>query len=968
MHPISRRLFLKGTAVLGGNAVARPLRRKALLNPASTPIGGLGTSSPLHHLAGSMPEPLTVVGTTPADTAARGPANRASQNGYILDTPIYGGELQYFRMSPEKIPTRLELCQRAAYTVIQTYVPWNVHEFFPGIYDFTGRTHPVLPNDHHIDPTEYEDPVRNIPSGGIDGRLGILCNTNLQGFLELCQKMGFYVILRPGPNISDEWRNGGLPDWFLESAPVDMFEYGPDGSPLTPGAPWSSPPESSAALGGMSEYYFPAPSYVSPYYLSAARTWLQHFAQFVKPWLATTGGPVIAVQVDDETCYAYRFGPFEVDYNPAMVQRYTEETGELPPRSWPAPQEGVGSLAPALRWQKFKGRQVGVFLGTLAADLRQASVEVPITQEMELSLAPPASFAADASTVLVQPELYPGANGPEAIPLIELTANAARAAQRNQINIWSAETQSSEVLLYTIALGEGIIGSLQFNYTHGVDSADLGPVATLGRAERTAGRLLTESKRRADVAIIWDNDLAHAPFDSRRWGFHTDVRAVIDHDVPALATLLIRSGLAFDLLDTSAAQPEDYDAYPTIFLACADILPRTTQQNLVAYVRRGGRLVCWPAPPSLDEDLSSCTVLANACFPEKTAGFYPGDAQRIEILGTTVSVWQGVQTFALSNQSKAIATRNAAPCGYERRVGAGSAVLLGTWLVATSIPGRAGEVLEQVNAPHVPTAGPARKAAQEKSLQVARELASKHFGEEASKLVPEVLPGGPAHTYIIYAYTNQRRGGSYYVAGGALAYWNGDHVVGLLELTTADSGLPRVLQRLPYRPIGAAHVKVAQAISGVRPQVYVSDLRCQARILDGPIPGSATLVANNRWADQIELSLSTQVGSRSVRFPTKGKLRIPAKTGLLLPIGYPLANGATLVQASAQLLGSGAAGDSAISLDLWAPCGGELVISLPGRLSSASMEGKVVSPTAISGNEVSFALPPGTHGLSVSWQ
>ena len=53
-----------------------------------------------------------------------GPANRL----VALPSAVFGGELQYFRMSPSAIPARLALCREAAFTVVQTYVPWNVHE------------------------------------------------------------------------------------------------------------------------------------------------------------------------------------------------------------------------------------------------------------------------------------------------------------------------------------------------------------------------------------------------------------------------------------------------------------------------------------------------------------------------------------------------------------------------------------------------------------------------------------------------------------------------------------------------------------------------------------------------------------------------------------------------------------------------------------------------------------------------
>lgn len=932
---LSRRRFLGGSLAGAGLVV----------------VPAYGTTA-----AGGVAMPTPAGAPTPQGQPAASPR---AVGGYLLGSPVYGGELQYFRMSPSAIPGRLALCQQAAYTVIQTYVPWNVHEFIPGQFDFTGKTHPVLPNDHHVDPTDTGTPISGLESGR-QGTLGIDCNTDLQSFLTLCRDAGFKVILRPGPFISDEWNDGGLPTWFLETAPPDMFMYGPVGGPLTPGAPFGSPPEVAGATGGMSFFYFAGPSYASPSYLAGVQRWFGAFADFVRPWLSSNGGPVVAVQVDDETCYYYNFGPFAVDYNPVMVERFRASTGMRAPRRWPDPTEGVAGLRPAFAWQRFKGEQIGAYLATLRGYLQRAGVDVPITHEIELSLAPPADVAADAAAVLVNPELYPGANGPEAMPLVELTANAIRAAQRNRINVWSAETQSGQVLLYSLLLGEGIIGSLQFTYAVGVPDGAVASTGLLGQALRTAGPLLTESTRRADVAILWDNDLTRAPYGSQRWGFRTDVRAVIERHVPALATLLLRAGYAFDLLDAAVAEPGDYTSYPTILLAASDIMPRAAQQALVSYVRHGGRLVCWAAPPTLDEDLQPCTVLADACFPEATAAFHPQDTQTIELLGQPVTTYLGVQTFALSKRARPVALRSGEPCGYERRSGSGTAVLLGSWLAADSVPQRAGEVLTQEPVPAA-VGVPAAVAAQ-RTLASARLLAERYFGPQLAAALPSALPGGPAETLIVYAYTNQRRGGEY-ISGGSIAYWNGQHVVGLAELNSAHRAAP--VQTMPYRPADASHVQAVRALAAVVPHVEVSDLRIQARVLDAAEPGIATVVANNRWAVDVPVVLTTRVGPEQVRLPTRGSYVLSAKTGVVMPIGYPLGNGATVVQATAQLLSVQAASTTAV-LKVWTPTPGELVVRLPAPATRVEIDGRPVSSHAAVGTLV-LDVPTGTSTICLGW-
>src|SRR5205823_2133774 len=83
-----------------------------------------------------------------------------------------------------------------------------------------------------------------------------------------------------------------------------------------------------------------------------------------------------------------------------------------------------------------------------------------------------------------------------------------------------------------------------------------------------------------------------------------------------------------------------------------------------------------------DEDYGPCTILGDALYPEQPARFYGDDGQVIDVQGTSVQVWHGVQTFRLSPGAAPLALRDGAPCGYERRVGRGRALLLGTWPVA----------------------------------------------------------------------------------------------------------------------------------------------------------------------------------------------------------------------------------------------------------------------------------------------
>jgi hypothetical protein len=93
--------------------------------------------------------------------------------------PLIGGEVHYWRLAPENWRKILERVRELNLEVISTYVCWDFHEYSPGVYDFSGKTHP---------------------------------QRNLTGFLDLLTEMGFWIIIRPGPYIYTEWTNAGVPD------------------------------------------------------------------------------------------------------------------------------------------------------------------------------------------------------------------------------------------------------------------------------------------------------------------------------------------------------------------------------------------------------------------------------------------------------------------------------------------------------------------------------------------------------------------------------------------------------------------------------------------------------------------------------------------------------------------------------------------------------------------------------------
>ncbi len=84
---------------------------------------------------------------------------------------------------------------------------------------------------------------------------------DLRAFAQLCNKHGMYVIARIGPWDHAEVRNGGLPDWVLKQGPTREND---------------------------------------PAYLASVRIWYGQIGEQLKGLLWKDGGPVIAIQLENE--------------------------------------------------------------------------------------------------------------------------------------------------------------------------------------------------------------------------------------------------------------------------------------------------------------------------------------------------------------------------------------------------------------------------------------------------------------------------------------------------------------------------------------------------------------------------------------------------------------------------------------------------------------------------------------------
>lgn len=155
---------------------------------------------------------------------------------------IQAGEFHYFRAPQDQWRHRLGLLQDAGFNTLATYIPWRWHQLREDNPDFNGHSHPMR---------------------------------DLEGFLDLAADMGLWIIARPGPYIMAETINEGIPQWVFDRYP-------------------------QAAFISQDNQAQNIVSYLHPDFLACVKKWYQAIFGVLAPRQITRAGKIIMIQLDNE--------------------------------------------------------------------------------------------------------------------------------------------------------------------------------------------------------------------------------------------------------------------------------------------------------------------------------------------------------------------------------------------------------------------------------------------------------------------------------------------------------------------------------------------------------------------------------------------------------------------------------------------------------------------------------------------
>lgn len=185
-------------------------------------------------------------------------------NGYpqfqLHGQPFFAHSTAFFynRIPRDEWASSLVKLKEMGINTVDLYIAWNWHEPEEGKLDFDGHSNQ---------------------------------RRNVKALMEMVAEMGFAVIVRPGPVILNEWKNGGYPDWLLakpEYAMNDVARRDGHYPPLSGVSASNSEEASKQWLANET-------------HLRYTRRWFADvMREVLKDRQSTNGGNVIAIQLDDD--------------------------------------------------------------------------------------------------------------------------------------------------------------------------------------------------------------------------------------------------------------------------------------------------------------------------------------------------------------------------------------------------------------------------------------------------------------------------------------------------------------------------------------------------------------------------------------------------------------------------------------------------------------------------------------------
>lgn len=530
--------------------------------------------------------------------------------------PLLSGAVHYFRLPRHSWRRALESLRDLGLSMVETYVPWCVHEVADGRLDFGNEDE----------------------------------NKDLGAFLDLAHELGLLAFVRPGPNINAELLYFGLPRRVILDERNQARS--PRGKPL----PMIAPPR-----------MFPVPSYASRHLRGQLDEWFRAVGAIVAPrrW---PDGPVVLLQVDNEAAFYFRDAPYDGDYCPdaladfasflerryrsidALNRVYRSEHATF--AEVPAPQRFAASeaaqLPPYLDWMAFHESLLCDSLSVMRRQMAETGMTgVPVVHNLPMGdFGLPTGLASLGERVdLVGLDYYHVRGGLDHVRRRTLRlCGSAPYAFAPELGVgappWFAPRSDADSLHSTIAAcayglrGVNLYMAVDRDRWYGAPIDADGEPRALAESWRKLLQALQHVefhrlRRRAQVAVMvpreyaWLTrathtlgslstsllDLSGLPTSSAcrndSFGFAQPIQLAWEALIAGLDRALCEQQIPFIYVDGDA----ELDALPDLRVVLApsyELADPQRWQRLERFAARGGRVVTGPLLPQLDLRMERC--------------------------------------------------------------------------------------------------------------------------------------------------------------------------------------------------------------------------------------------------------------------------------------------------------------------------------------------------------------------------
>lgn len=578
------------------------------------------------------------------------------------------GEIHYFRMDKKYWEKALDALVEAGCNAVAYYVPWFVHEYEQGKFDFDGSVHP---------------------------------NNDLHEWIRLTMKKGLMGFLRPGPYVYAETTDLGIPRWFTQKYPdaqVKRYENGKYVNAST----------------------VHCVAHNNPDFLREVAIWYEHVGEVIRQYLSPQGN-VVMVQLcneipcddnDDHNPVNLGIGREDGLYPSYLKQKYgtveslNEQYGisasafaEVEPHML---MEADAQKAQAERLEYYYTWYYPKYFQTLHGMMQKNGVDTCFVHNAYNPRAVSLHYHNRKQNpwLNVGVDCYYSLNGRptvhEGIYYCEYGAEYIRRFLHNvpwvmeqECGYWHDYPQvyGPELYIWNVyAMAAGYQGINMYLFASGVNRLGMGfygtdhnwqaPVNEYGEKQETfahIARSLSDMKKNKEVFLA---DLCY----DLAFGIKNDPGLIWTKTAKMTDEMfysLKAAGFTPQICDFTQASQEELGSHTALVVASDLQMDAEVQEKLLQYAQAGGKLVINGRLPVVDSKGKPCTILADALgiCAEKTE-FTDQDQEKMICDGVEYFIGKKIQVLDVRKETYLAVTADGKPAAVKCSVGSGCVLVL----------------------------------------------------------------------------------------------------------------------------------------------------------------------------------------------------------------------------------------------------------------------------------------------------